>query len=224
MRMHQVMVAPDGSWFTTNAALFFACCVVGVTDATALNAAMRCSACQTIAKELDKALRVEEPQGNILLSGRMKGTGGKQRVVSFKHSELRIIETFETLCSKRMEGYFLLGDKSWLKLNSGSANSAAVKVLTGRSSGGSGALDVGGPKSQEYRLALRYYCDALVEEHEESMTTAIRSEVIGGFASFLCVHQAAVCTAQEVEDAKEEDIKAELDDEIATANAARREL
>ena len=137
-----------------------------------LNSEMRCSACQTIAKELDKALRIETPQMNVRLSGRMPGTGGRQREVKWKVSELRLIETFESLCQHRMEGYFLMGDKRWIKANSGKRNSALLKALTG---GGSGNLDVGGAKSQECVVESHVMLCLLVHNDQRDAHTTILS-------------------------------------------------
>jgi|TARA_B110000208_G_C11640836_1_gene384363 hypothetical protein len=55
-------------------------------------------------------------------------------------------------------------------------------------------------------------------EHEETLSRAIRTEVVDGLGEYLCVKKAKVCTPEQyaANVADESDVAAELQDEIAT--------
>eukprot|EP00633_Aureoumbra_lagunensis_P003928 CAMPEP_0197316890 /NCGR_PEP_ID=MMETSP0891-20130614/44692_1 /TAXON_ID=44058 ORGANISM="Aureoumbra lagunensis, Strain CCMP1510" /NCGR_SAMPLE_ID=MMETSP0891 /ASSEMBLY_ACC=CAM_ASM_000534 /LENGTH=322 /DNA_ID=CAMNT_0042806591 /DNA_START=68 /DNA_END=1036 /DNA_ORIENTATION=- len=127
---------------------------------------LKCSACVSIVAELERNLEIEKPKGNIDLRRTLSG-GDKGKVIDYSVSELRTLELLEELC-KGMQHYGITQQEDGTaSFQRHSVGGGSVHI--------SGTMKIGTQKYHDDRVKLQSYCDALVEEHEDLLSEAIRS-------------------------------------------------
>ncbi|GMH74048.1 hypothetical protein TL16_g06355 [Triparma laevis f. inornata] len=132
----------------------------------------KCSACVSVVAELERNLELEPPRQNVDLRNTLQAPTGKdgkkKKVIAYEVSELRGVEVIEELC-KGMDQYGIVrqedGMVSFQRYNAKGAGT--VRIM--------GSMTLGSDQFQEDRKRLQSYCDALVEEHEETLLEAIRA-------------------------------------------------
>mmetsp|Transcript_437 Transcript_437/g.920 ORF Transcript_437/g.920 Transcript_437/m.920 type:complete len:385 (+) Transcript_437:18-1172(+) len=131
----------------------------------------KCSACVSIVAELERNLELEPPRQNVDLRNTLQAppvNGKKKKVIAYEVSELRGIEVLEELC-KGMDQYAITrqedGSVSFQRYNAKGAGS--VRIM--------GSMSIGSDYFHDDKRKLQAYCDALVEEHEETLLEAIRA-------------------------------------------------
>ncbi|GMH87369.1 hypothetical protein TrVE_jg12460 [Triparma verrucosa] len=132
----------------------------------------KCSACVSVVAELERNLELEQPRQNVDLRNTLQAPtpkdGKKKKVIAYEVSELRGVEVLEELC-KGMDQYGIVrqedGTVSFQRYNAKGAGT--VRIM--------GSMTLGSDQFQEDRKRLQSYCDALVEEHEETLLEAIRA-------------------------------------------------
>ena len=173
-----------------------------------------CAACLAVSDELTRVLRKERAHHqNINLQTHQDRVSSrapdKKRVVSYKTSELRVIEILEAVCpSMKDYSHFSTASTSVLKDERGSGGAKAVPYFqrlnnaegdTSITISGNGLGDINSVVGRTVRDQLRKHCDALVESHEDAITEIVRAGEAEELADSLCVRAASQCSAGQIE-------------------------
>lgn len=156
----------------------------------------RCSACKAMAGELGRAVAKEMPAMDVDLRQPRGAKPGQRagKVIDWHLSELRAMELTEDLC-RNMEDYVAVdkdGRKEYQKINN---NDGPVTI--------SGSISMGAHTEGDKR-ALRLYCDALIEEHEEEIQALLQraeprdDDFDADVRAGICVQAAGVCSAEDI--------------------------
>ena len=145
----------------------------------------KCSACNAIVYELDRALRFEIKGQSAIVVGRLDSRGKRVgRKTNYEVSELRVIEVMERLCPQ-MQHYGKTkmddGSEKWQRVNY-----AEGDVVI------DGTMTLGGAQGHTQGQELKVWCDAMVEKHEEQFEEAIKGGP-EGLAKTICVDSLNVC-------------------------------
>ena len=154
----------------------------------------RCGACLAVADELSRATQSHDRQEfmDLELGGRIDTKGKrKAKIVEYAGSELRALEILEKTC-KPMTNYGIVDQE-------GTAYYQKVKVdgpvtITG-------TVSIGSDQDKEDGRRLKTYCEALVEEHEETLTETLKTMAfpVGDYRPNLCVKTVKDCQAADVD-------------------------
>ena len=150
----------------------------------------RCGACVAVADELTKSKQSHDrrEQMDFTLGGRIDGKGRRKgKRIEYANSEVRAMEILEKTCEP-MKDYGIVeqGGRAYYHKVSGGTVTVTGKVTLGTD------------QNKEDGRRLKTYCDAIVEEHEDALTSALRSDDIPSFRSHLCVDVANVCSPDDV--------------------------
>lgn len=155
----------------------------------------KCTACRAVAAELQRRLDNERPRNHLDLRHRLDSEGNRYgKVIEYKASELRAVEIMDGLCAT-MKEYTLVtfndtetGQKykQWTKVKG-----AGAKALP------EGAAKPEASESEVREKQLGAFCGALLEEHDEDITSALMSGEmdIGTVDATLCTKIAQACKA-----------------------------
>jgi hypothetical protein len=117
--------------------------------------------------ELERNLETEKPRMNVDLRKTLSGGQDKGKNIDYAVSELRTMDILETLCPG-MRNYGVAhqadGTATFQRYN---VNGGSIRI--------GGSLTLGGDKHRVDQTRLESFCFALVEEHEEVLSEAIRS-------------------------------------------------
>ena len=146
----------------------------------------KCSACNAIIYELDRALRFEI-KGSAIQTGRLDSRGKRVgKKTNYEVSELRAILIMDELC-KQLQHYGKTvmddGSSKWQRINYAEGD---VHI--------DGTMTIGGAQSHTEGQQLKVWCDAMVEKYEEEFEKAVRAGP-DGLAEKLCVNGLRVCAA-----------------------------
>ncbi|KAG0484046.1 hypothetical protein HPP92_012130 [Vanilla planifolia] len=80
----------------------------------------KCSACNTIADEIEIGLSNEKPRNHLDMRHRLDSKGQRQgKLIDYRESELRVVELLDGLCEK-MQDYTMekldTGEEIWVKV------------------------------------------------------------------------------------------------------------
>lgn len=144
----------------------------------------KCSACNAIIYELDRALRFEI-KGSAIQTGRLDSRGKRVgKKTSYEVSELRAITIMDNLCPQMQHyGKTVMDDgrTKWQRVNY-----AEGDVVI------DGTMTIGGAQSHTEGQQLKVWCDAMVERYEEDFEKAVQAGP-NGLTEKLCVNGLRVC-------------------------------
>lgn len=144
----------------------------------------KCSACNAIIYELDRALRYEIP-GSAIQTGRLDSRGKRVgKKTNYEVSELRAITIMDNLCPTMQHyGKTVMDDGSqkWQRVNY-----AEGDVVI------DGTMILGGAQSHTEGQQLKVWCDSMVEKYEEEFEAAVKGGPTG-LVEKLCVKGLKVC-------------------------------
>lgn len=149
-------------------ASFFIALVLGENDEKELDFYdLKCSACCSMVAELERNLETEKPRMNVDLRKTLTGSQDQGKNIDYAVSELRTFDVLESLCPG-MRNYGVAhqtdGTATYQRYN---VNGGSVRI--------GGSLTLGGDKHRVDQTRLESFCYALVEEHEDVLSEAIRS-------------------------------------------------
>lgn len=126
---------------------------------------------------------------NLDLRGRLDGVGKRHgKVISYKHSEARVLEVMENVCAN-------MTDYTITKQSDGTR-----KVVKINNTGGKAVTITGSMTMSEHETReLRNQCGLLVEEAEDGLMAWVQKEGANCLRTKLCVEIAGVCPSKEEE-------------------------
>ncbi|KAJ8599005.1 hypothetical protein CTAYLR_007669 [Chrysophaeum taylorii] len=127
---------------------------------------LKCSACCSIVAELERNLEIEKPRMDIEIK-RTIGFEQKSKVIDYSVSELRTLELLEGLCPGMQHYGVTTQEDGTASFQRHSVGGGSVHI--------SGTMRIGTKKYHDDRLKLQSYCEAVVEEHEDLLSEAIRA-------------------------------------------------
>ena len=144
----------------------------------------KCSACNAIIYELDRALRFEI-KGSAIQTGRLDSRGKRVgKKTNYEVSELRAILIMDNLCPQLQHyGKTVMDDgrSKWQRINYAEGD---VHI--------DGTMTIGGAQSHTEGQQLKVWCDAMVEKYEEEFEKAVQAGP-DGLNEKLCVNGLRVC-------------------------------
>ena len=146
----------------------------------------KCSACNAIIYELDRALRFEI-KGSAIQTGRLDSRGKRVgKKTNYEVSELRAITIMDNLCPQMQHyGKTVMDDgrTKWQRVNY-----AEGDVVI------DGTMTIGGAQSRTEGQQLKVWCDAMVERYEDEFEKAVQAGPTG-LTEKLCVNGLRVCAS-----------------------------
>ena len=178
-----------------------------------------CSSCGAVVQELLLALDTEISQSGVEFDGAAVNPDGSisgmPQEVNVELTEERVLSILDGLC-ERMTDYHLY-QTEFVKLSEGSS------------------MPTENREERKAKKALKKYCVALVEEHEDLLMSAIEGKEIDGtnsggteqsplrlIASELCGKRTNACNAKQLR-AQEEKIKSHLEEEESSSSTRGRQ-
>ena len=148
---------------------------------------LRCLVCKATIDELDIQVKRIDPNRKIEIgSYRIDSTGNaKQKIISEAKSEVHLSELADKVCSK-MDDYIRATWKDSGKLT-------ILKLITenGQMNTDMSLVDV--IQDDDLNKSLQYYCEGVMEEHEDSIIDHFKNES-DNIAYEVCTREANYCT------------------------------
>ncbi|KAG0481626.1 hypothetical protein HPP92_012484 [Vanilla planifolia] len=145
----------------------------------------KCSACNTIADEIEIGLSNEKPRNHLDMRHRLDSKGQRQgKLIDYRESELRVVELLDGLCEK-MQDYTMekldTGEEIWVKVQDWDNLSA----------------DKDKQEARAYSKYISSFCARLLEETEDELTELIKRGGLkpGGVNKALCQNLSKHCEA-----------------------------
>eukprot|EP00803_Ostreobium_quekettii_P001877 evm.model.scf_188.10 EVM.evm.TU.scf_188.10 scf_188:97175-98997(+) len=155
----------------------------------------KCGACRVVAGELQARMDEEGPRNSVDLRHRLDSNGNRYgKVIEYRFSELRMVELLEDLCG-RMNLYTW----GYANINEGGTLRQGWALKEQAQAISFGMSDAEGAVKQKELLS---YCGRLIEEHEDELVEAIRTESFDedtGLKDLLCVKLAGACETRSKE-------------------------
>ena len=164
----------------------------------------KCSACRAVAKELSKKLSQDSESASqkvVDMRGRLDSTGKRYgKRISYKVSELRLIEILEGVCDDDD------GSVKALQLD----ETRGIWRVPKRNSG----EKILGARAKAMRADITGYCARLIEETEDALQSAVYEDRVdsGNVEEFLCRSASPECDdSVDFEDEETAEVKTEDD-------------